>query len=164
MTQNKLVAFCYLFIIGICICMAFPASPAAVSPLWYLAAALLAASAAGLWYLRRARPPVEDTSIYDAPFRFDGLQVAIWALVLVTGLVLGYARYLSMIQSPDTYLGTVTIASDASSAPLSAIMRMSPPAQNPRSPAWSISTDFTASSARQAFTIARSAKMPRSRM
>ncbi len=117
MTQNKLVAFCYLFIIGICICMAFPASPAAVSPLWYLAAALLAASAAGLWYLRRARPPVEDTSIYDAPFRFDGLQVAIWALVLVTGFVLGYARYLSMIQSPDTYLGTVTIASDASSAP-----------------------------------------------
>lgn len=113
MTQNKLIAFCYLFIVGICLCMAFPAGPAAVAPLWQLAAVLLVASGAALYLLRRARPPVEDTSPYDAPVRIDRWQVAVWTLLLVSALALGYARYLSMIQSPDTYLGTVTFAADA---------------------------------------------------
>ena len=110
MTQNKLIAFCYLFIIGICLCMAFPAAPGAVAPLWYLTAFLLLASGVALWYLRRERPPVEDVSPYGPTYHFDTLQVGVWALLLVAGLVLGYARYLSMIQSPDTYLGTISIA------------------------------------------------------
>jgi hypothetical protein len=46
------------------------------------------------------------------------------------------------------------LASAASPAPLSAIIRMSPPAQKPRSPAWSISTDFTAGSSRHASSAA----------
>lgn len=110
MTQNKLIAFCYLFIVGICLCMAFPAAPGAVAPLWQLTAVLLVASGVALYFLRRARPPVENTSPYDEPVHIDGWQVGVWTLLLVSALVLGYSRYLSMIQSPDTYLGTVTFA------------------------------------------------------
>ena len=34
MTQNKLVGFCYLFIIGIALAMAFRAGPGWVAPAW----------------------------------------------------------------------------------------------------------------------------------
>ncbi len=109
MTQNKLIAFCYLFIIGIAVAMAFPLAASALAPLWLLTVLLGAASLAALALLRKWRPPVESESVYDAPFRFDGLQTGVWALVLVTGFVFGYTRYLAMIQSPDRLIAHVTV-------------------------------------------------------
>ena len=109
MTQNKLIAFCYLFIIGIAVAMAFPLAASALAPLWLLTALLGAASLAAVALLRKWRPPVESESVYDAPFRFDGLQTAVWALILVTGFVFGYTRYLAMIQSPDRLIAHVRV-------------------------------------------------------
>ena len=74
MTQNKLVGFCYLFIVGIVLCMAFPAGPAAVAPMWQLTALLALLAAGALVLLRRYRrpPPADaDLSPFDVPVRFD---------------------------------------------------------------------------------------------
>lgn len=116
MTQNKLVGFCYLFIIGIALAMAFPAGGGALAPLWTLTVLLGALAAAGLVLLRKWRPPVESESVYDAPFRFDGLQAGVWVLVLAAALAFGYTRYLAMIQSPDRLVARVTVSGGKVSA------------------------------------------------
>ena len=110
MTQNKLVGFCYLFIIGIAVAMAFPLSGAALLPLWVLTVVLGAVAAAGVAGLRKWRPPVESESVYDAPFKFDGLQTAVWAVLLAAAFAFGYTRYLAMVQSPDKLVSRVTVS------------------------------------------------------
>jgi len=113
MTQNKLVAFCYMFIIGIAVAMAFPAGPEWVSRLWGLTGALAVATAVVFVLLRRKRPPMEDLSPYGAEFKFDGWHCAAWAVLLATAAVFGYARYIAMIQSPDRPLGTAELSDGA---------------------------------------------------
>ena len=114
MTQNKLVGFCYLFIVGIVLCMAFPAGPAAVAPMWQLTALLALLSVGALVLLRRYRRPVAaDLSPFDAPIRFDPWQVAAWTVLLLAALSFGYARYLTMIQSPDREVGKAVLSADS---------------------------------------------------
>lgn len=109
MTQNKLIGFCYLFIIGIAAAMAFPLGSGALTPLWGLTLLLGVAAISSLFLLRKWRPPVESESVYDAPFRLDGLQTTVWALLLITAFVFGYTRYLAMIQSPDRLVSRVSV-------------------------------------------------------
>jgi ComEC/Rec2-related protein len=99
-----------LFIIGIALAMAFPAGPAWVAPAWWGTAALGAASVAVLVLLRKHRPPTEDLSPWGEEFRFDKWHAAAWVVLAATALVFGYARYLSMIQSPDRLLGTADLS------------------------------------------------------
>ena len=60
MTRNQLITFCYLFIVGIGLAMAFPVGPEALGPLWTLTAALGLLTVAGLVVVRRRRQPVAD--------------------------------------------------------------------------------------------------------
>ncbi len=115
MTQNKLIAFCYLFLIGITGAMTFPLGADAVLPLWGATALLGALTGGAIVLVRRLRPPVEDDSPYAAPLQIDALQIGVWALVLITGLVFGYTRYLAMIQSPDQLLGQLRIQAQTAS-------------------------------------------------
>lgn len=114
MTQNKLIAFCYLFITGIGLAMAFPLGREAVFPLWGLTALLGLLTVGALVLVRRLRPPVENDSPYAAPVQVDTLQVSIWLLVLLTGLVFGYTRYLAMVQPPERLLGHLQIQGETS--------------------------------------------------
>ncbi|MDY0149935.1 MAG: ComEC/Rec2 family competence protein [Kiritimatiellia bacterium] len=112
MTQNKLIAFCYLFIVGIGLAMAFPLGSAAVSPLTLITLAVGLVTAGALYVARRRRPVIADDSLYAPPTRFDTLQVSAWVLLLVAGLLFGYTRYLAMIQPPDQLVGRVRFDSE----------------------------------------------------
>jgi len=114
MTQNKLIGFCYLFIIGITIAMAFPLGADAVAPLWGVTALLGALTGGALVLIRHLRPPVEDDSPYAAPVQLDALQLSVWAIVLITGLFFGYTRYLAQIQSPDRLVGRLQVHGETS--------------------------------------------------
>ena len=119
MTQNKLIGFCYLFIVGITLAMAFPLGSDAVRPLWGAAAVLGTLAAGAVVLARRLRPPVEDDSPYAPPVRFDAVHAAAWVLLLGAGLLFGYVRYLSMIQPPDRPLAQIQFgAQEATWKPL----------------------------------------------
>lgn len=109
MTRNKLITFCYLFITGIGLAMRYTAGPDALGWLW-AATLALAAITIGAFILvsQRARPAADaELSLYGgAPA--DRTQVTLWVLLLLTGMVFGYTRYIAFIQSPDTLLGTWT--------------------------------------------------------
>lgn len=114
MTQNKLIAFCYLFIIGIALAMAFPLGSAAVAPLWLGTLALGLLTAGALHLARRRRPAAADEeSLYAPPARFDALQVSAWGLLLAAALLFGYTRYLAMIQPPDQLVGRVRFEAES---------------------------------------------------
>lgn len=117
MTQNKLVGFCYAFIVGIALAMAWPLGADAVAPMWVATALLLAATAAGLVLLKKYRKPDpgEEERLYGVKPEFDALQVGVWALMLVAAFAFGYTRYLAMIQSPDRVLGRAGAAGWAES-------------------------------------------------
>jgi ComEC/Rec2-related protein len=115
MTQNKLIAFCYLFMTGIALAMFFPLSGTAVNPLWIFTAVLGLLTIGGLMMVRRLRPPVVDDSPYAAPVQMDSLQVSLWVILLVTGLLFGYTRYLTMVQPPDRVVGELQIQGATSS-------------------------------------------------
>ncbi len=114
MTQNKLIGFCYCFIIGIALAMAFPLGSAAVTPLWMATAILGAAALGAVITARRLRPPVDDDSPYAQPVRLDSLHATAWVLLLIAGVVFGYARYLTMIQPPDRTLGQFRFGTEES--------------------------------------------------
>ena len=55
MSRNKLITFCYLFIVGIGLAMAFPVGPEALGPLWTATAALGLLTIAGFVDKERQR-------------------------------------------------------------------------------------------------------------
>ena len=111
MTRNKLISFCYLFIVGIGFAMAFPMQAEALSVLWPVTAGLGLLTLAGFLIVRRCQTPVdEETLAYGVSAPADPKQVALWILMLVTALVFGYTRYIAMIRSPDQLVGTLAVA------------------------------------------------------
>lgn len=115
MTQNKLIGFCYLFIIGIALAMAFPLGPQAVHPLWLTSGILGLLAVGAVVAARRLRPPVEDDSPYAPPASFDAIHASAWVLLLLAGLTFGYTRYLAMIQPPDRPLGQIHFSAEGAS-------------------------------------------------
>lgn len=113
MTQNKLIAFCYLFIIGIALAMAFPVGSEAVAPLGLATLVLGLLTGGALYLARRRRPIIADDSLYAPPARFDALQISAWSLLIVVGLLFGYTRYLAMIQPPDQLVGRVRFEAES---------------------------------------------------
>ena len=105
MTQNKFVGFCYAFIVGIAGAMAFTLGPQWVGRMWWLTALLAVATVGVFVALRKKRPPEENLSPWGEEWHWDGWQAAAWGMLLATALAFGYARYLSMVQSPDKLLG-----------------------------------------------------------
>ena len=111
MTRNKLISFCYLFIVGIGLAMAFPVGPEALGPLWTATAALGLLTIAGLVVAhRRRRSDDDELAAYGVPVPFDRSKIGLWALLLLTATLFGYVRYVAMIQSPDQLVGTLTVA------------------------------------------------------
>ena len=111
MTRNKLITFCYLFIVGIGLAMAFPVGPEALGPLWTATAALGLLTVAGFMAAHRLRKPVADElAAYGVAEPINRWQVGLWILVILTALTFGYVRYIAMIQSPDQLVGTLTVA------------------------------------------------------
>jgi hypothetical protein len=108
MTQNKLIAFCYLFIIGIALAMAFPLGSAAVAPLWLGTLALGLLTAGALHLARRRRPAAADEeSPVPPPARFDALQVSAWASCSPPPSSSATPATIAMIQPPDQLVGRV---------------------------------------------------------
>ena len=60
MTRNKLIAFCYLFIVGIGLAMAFPVGPEALAALWSATAILGLLTVIGFVVAHRFRKPVDE--------------------------------------------------------------------------------------------------------
>ena len=114
MTRNKLIAFCYLFIIGIGFAMAFPVGPEALGALWGATAVLGALTVLGFAVAHRFHKPADDELAAYGHGKAEPAQVAIWVLLLFTSLVFGYTRYIAMIQSPDQLIGTLSISQDGS--------------------------------------------------
>lgn len=114
MTQNKLIGFCYLFIIGIAVAMAFPVSADYVHPLWNLTFGLGIVTVLAFAIVRKLFPRKEDDSDFAVTtIQIEKPQIIIWLLLLVTGLTLGYTRYLAMMQSPDIPIGTFAVQNGA---------------------------------------------------
>ena len=111
MTRNKLITFCYLFIVGIGLAMAFPLGPEALGPLWTATAALGLLTVAGFVVVHRRRAPVDDElAAYGVSAPVDRWHVGLWILMILTAMTFGYVRYIAMIQSPDQLVGTLTVA------------------------------------------------------
>ena len=114
MTRNKLITFCYLFIVGIGLAMAFPVGPEALGPLWSVTAILGLLTVAGFMAAHRLRKPVADElAAYGVSEPINRWQVGLWILMILTALSFGYVRYVAMIQSPDQLVGTLTVADGA---------------------------------------------------
>ncbi len=111
MTRNKLISFCYLFIVGIGFAMLHPSGPASLPFLWAATALLgLATLSTFVFVYSRPRNSDAELSLYGPPPP-DRKQVTLWTLMLLTAAVLGYTRYIAFIQSPDTRVGTLSISS-----------------------------------------------------
>ena len=110
MTRNKLISFCYLFIVGIGLAMFRPAPAEALPLLWGLTI-LLGLVAVAAFALVNGRPrKTEEILSLDAPPPPNRKQVALWILLLLAATVFGYTRYISFIQSPDVLVGTLSVA------------------------------------------------------
>ena len=112
MTRNKLISFCYLFIVGIGFAMAFTAGPEALPGLWSATAILGLLTLAGLMAVHRLRQPVDEELTDAGPAPADPLHISVWVLLLLTALVFGYTRYIAMIQSPDRLIGTLSVSQE----------------------------------------------------
>jgi ComEC/Rec2-related protein len=123
MTRNKLISFCYLFIVGIGFAMAFPAGPEALGALWSTTALFGFLTVLGFLAVYRFRKPVDEDLAAYGPVPADPLHISLWVLLLLTALVFGYTRYIAMIQSPDSLIGTLSVSQDgaawAASKPIS---------------------------------------------
>lgn len=108
MTRNKLITFCYLFIVGIGFAMAFTAGPEALPALWSATAILGLLTLAGFVAVHRFRKPVDEDLAAYGHTPADPLHISLWVLLLLTALVFGYTRYIAMIQSPDRPIGTLS--------------------------------------------------------
>ncbi|HAL91434.1 MAG TPA: hypothetical protein DCM68_00185 [Verrucomicrobia bacterium] len=115
MTRNQLIAFCYLFIIGIGLAMAFTAGPEALGALWTATAILGLLTIAGFVAAHHFRKPADDElAAYGVATPATRMQVGLWALLLLTATVFGYTRYVAMIQSPDQLIGTLAVSQEGS--------------------------------------------------
>ncbi|NCA82285.1 MAG: hypothetical protein EOM72_06015 [Opitutae bacterium] len=110
MTRNKLISFCYLFIVGIAFAMAFTAGPEALPALWGATSLLGLLTLIGFMLVHRFRKPVDEELAAYGPVPPDPMQISLWVLLLLTALVFGYTRYIAMIQSPDQLVGTLSIS------------------------------------------------------
>ncbi len=112
MTRNKLIAFCYFFIVGIGFAMLYPAGPGILPLLWGATALLGLATIAVFSYVySRPKNADEELALYGPPPP-DRKQVTLWILMLLTAAVFGYVRYIAFIQSPDTLVGTLSITQE----------------------------------------------------
>ena len=103
LTQNRIILFCYCFIVGLVAAMAWPANPAALPALrLFTAAALLAAGGVLLVVQHRAHggAPAPSLSRWFA-----------W-LAMAGALSLGYTRYIGANTVPDTRVGEIALAAD----------------------------------------------------
>ena len=113
MTRNKLISFCYLFIVGIGIAMAFTAGPEALPTLWAATAILGLLTIAGFVVANRFRKTAdEELAAYGIATPVSRMQVGLWILLLLTATVFGYTRYVAMIQSPDQLVGTLAVSAE----------------------------------------------------
>ena len=113
MTRNQLIAFCYLFIVGIGFAMAFTAGPEALPLLWGSTAILGLLTLAGFVFAHRFRKTAdEELAAYGIATPVSRMQVGLWILLLGTATLFGYTRYVAMIQSPDQLIGTLAVSAE----------------------------------------------------
>ncbi len=101
--QNKIIFFCYTVLFGIVAAMLWPATASWVGPLGLITVlSAISALVAGVIILKKTGWENFEQLKGKALF-------TLFALLAVTGLLLGYTRYTATLQQPDTHLGTVTI-------------------------------------------------------
>lgn len=105
-SQNKIIFFCYAYLVGIALAMSAPVDPAGLPLLRILTGMALAASALVLW----AGAHAQSTDNQTALARWSR---ATWWCLLIASLTLGYTRYISANSVPDSKLGEVVLGADA---------------------------------------------------
>ena len=110
MTRNKLISFCYLFIVGIGFAMLHPATAEALPVLWGLTILLGLATIAFFAYVYSRPKNMDEELSTSGPPPPDRKQLALWILMLLAAAVFGYTRYIAFIQSPDVLVGTLSVA------------------------------------------------------
>jgi ComEC/Rec2-related protein len=97
-TRNRIVLFCYFYIVGLSVAMVFPLDPSALSWLNVVAGAALGATV--LYAVLLGRRP-------------GGARHLGW-LLCASALALGYARYIAANTEPDALVGEVRLGADRS--------------------------------------------------
>ena len=110
MTRNKLISFCYFFIVGIGLAMLYPAQADALTLLWGLTGLAALATIAAFVYVYRHPRNVEEELAFGAPPP-NRQQITLWVLMLLAAVIFGYTRYIAFIQAPDTVVGTLAVTS-----------------------------------------------------
>lgn len=103
-TQNRIILFCYCFIVGLVVAMTWPVNPSALLALNVATAVLLLAAAALLFQAHRKRSDGGEA----APPASRWLA---WLLML-SALSLGYVRYIGANTVPDTRVGDIVLAGE----------------------------------------------------
>ena len=101
-SQNKIIFFCYAYLVGIALAMSAPVDPAGLPLLRILTGVALALAAIVLAAGMRAHRARLDEAVARWSRRT-------WWCLLVASLALGYTRYTSANSVPDTKLGEVVL-------------------------------------------------------
>ncbi len=104
MIQNRIIFFCYIFIVGIITAMLLPLDPIYLPLLEGIWAALFVISMIVLYLHMRHKKKGTGEGTRQFP--------ASWVLLFLVGLLLGYMRYLSANTVPDTRLGFIQLSGD----------------------------------------------------
>lgn len=102
--QNKIIFFCYCYIVGIVAAMVLPVDPVLLPWLHAFTAVALAATAVWIALVRRAARAGGDEAAARTARR-------LWWFLLAAALSLGYTRYIGANTVPDTFLGEVRLQS-----------------------------------------------------
>lgn len=109
-SQNKIIFFCYAYLVGIALAMSAPVDPAGLPLLRLITGLALTACAlviaAGLHAQRT-----------DQDDRAAAWSRRAWWCILVASLTLGYTRYISANSVPDTRLGEVVLGAESRYVP-----------------------------------------------
>lgn len=103
-TQNRIIFFCYCFIIGLVVAMTWPVNPSALPLLNVVTTVLLLAAAAMLFYAHRKRDEEQEA-------RPSASRWLAWILML-SALSLGYVRYIGANTVPDTQVGEIVLVGE----------------------------------------------------
>lgn len=102
MSRNKIISFCYFYLLGIVAAKLLPLDPAWLKLINIITAVLFAG--VGGYYLYRH---IEKKAGYK--YELVATRILGWVLLLAAAMSLGYGRYISANTVPDNRMGSITL-------------------------------------------------------